>query len=47
MNDQDSYYLAIDIGTGSVRVALFKGVPLGRDFFDFFTGAGLFGLLLG
>ena len=24
-----------------------KGVPLGRDFFDFFTGAGLFGLLLG
>ena len=24
-----------------------KGVSLGRDFFDFFTGAGLFGLLLG
>ena len=36
-----------DVVTGYLFGNMIKVVPLGRDFFDFFTGAGLFGLLLG
>ena len=40
--DMNEYFLSKILYTLKI-----KGVPRGRDFFDFFTGAELFGLLFG